>query len=77
MSIDASKDAQVKKFVKKVLKKLKTIDVLINNCGIQLNKKFENLTFKELKKVVDINLFSYIYFSKIKRSHNFQYFVSL
>ena len=65
MSIDASKDAQVKKFVKKVLKKLKTIDVLINNCGIQLNKKFENLTFKELKKVVDINLFSYIYFSKI------------
>ena len=41
MAFDASKKDHVKKFIKKTLKKLKSIDVLINNCGIQLNKKFE------------------------------------
>jgi NAD(P)-dependent dehydrogenase (short-subunit alcohol dehydrogenase family) len=69
MAIDASKDSQVKNFVIDVLKKFKSIDVLINNCGIQLNKKFEKLSFKELQKVIDINLFSYIYFSKIVGQH--------
>ena len=69
MEIDASKNIQIKKFVKNVLKKFKTIDVLINNCGIQLNKKIEKLSFKEIKKVIDINLFSYIYFSKIVGQH--------
>ena len=65
MAIDASKDTQVKKFIKNVLKEFESIDVLINNCGIQLNKKFEYTSFKELHKVININLFSYIYFSKI------------
>tara|TARA_Y100000590_G_scaffold384689_1_gene456231 strand:- start:95 stop:859 length:765 start_codon:yes stop_codon:yes gene_type:complete len=65
MAIDASKNNQVKKFVSKVLKKFKFANVLINNCGIQLNKKFEKLSFEELQKVIEINLFSYIYFSKI------------
>jgi len=65
MAIDASKNNQVKKFVSNVLKEFKFINVLINNCGIQLNKKFEKLSFKELQKVIEINLFSYIYFSKI------------
>ena len=65
MPLDASKKENVKRFVNKVLKKFKTIDVLINNCGIQLNKKFEKLSFEELHKVIQINLFSYIYFSKL------------
>jgi len=64
MSIDASKLKDVKKFVKKVLMKFKKINVLINNCGIQLNKKFEKLSIDEIQKVIQVNLFSYIYFSK-------------
>ncbi len=65
MSLDASKKENVKKFVKKVLNKFSKIDVLINNCGVQLNKKFEKMSLEELHKVIQINLFSYIYFSKI------------
>lgn len=64
MSLDASKYQDVKKFINKVIKKFKKINVLVNNCGIQLNKKFENLSILEIQKVIDVNLYSYIYFSK-------------
>ena len=65
MALDASKKDHVEKFVKKTLIELKSIDVLINNCGIQLNKKFEKISIEEINKVIQINLFSYIYFSKL------------
>ena len=69
MSIDASKIQEVKKFVSYVVKKYKKINVLINNCGIQLNKKFEKLSIEEIHTVIKVNLFSYIYFSKEVGSH--------
>ena len=69
MSLDASKKKNVEEFAKKVLNKFRTVDVLVNNCGVQLNKKFEKMSFKELHKVIQINLFSYIYFSKIVGNH--------
>lgn len=65
MTMDASKIENVKQFVNQVIKKYKYVNVLINNCGIQLNKKFEKLSFDELQSVIQINLFSYIYFSKL------------
>ena len=65
MALDASKIDDVKKFIKKILINLKSIDILINNCGIQLNKKFEKISIEEINKVIQINLFSYIYFSKL------------
>lgn len=64
MSIDASKEKEVKKFVIKVVERFKRVDVLINNCGVQLNKKFEKLSINEIHKVININLFSYIYFTQ-------------
>src|SRR6056300_499796 len=37
--VDASKVSDVEKFTSFVINEFKNIDVLINNCGIQLNKK--------------------------------------
>ena len=47
-----------------VFKKFKKIDLLVNNAGIQLNKKIELLRSKDYKKVIDTNLSSYFFFTK-------------
>lgn len=61
--IDVSKVNQINLFVKLVYKKFQRIDVLINNAGIQLNKNFELIKFKDYEKVIGNNLLSYYFFS--------------
>ena len=58
-----------------VYKKFHRIDILINNAGIQLNKKLELIEVKNYKKIIDNNLSSYFFFTNfvgkymIKKKH--------
>ena len=56
---------KVDKFFKKNFKKYKKIDVLINNAGIYGPKgSFENISWSELKRTLNINLLGSLYFIK-------------
>ena len=60
--LDISKKNQVDKFFKKIFKKFKKIDILINNAGIYGPKgKSEKLSWAEWKKTIEINLLGSIY----------------
>ena len=60
--LDISKQNQVDKFYKKIFKKNKKIDVLINNAGIYGPKgSSETLNWNEWKNTLDINLLGSIY----------------
>ena len=60
--LDVSKKNQVDKFYKKIFKKNKKIDILINNAGIYGPKgSSETLNWNEWKNTLDINLLGSIY----------------
>ena len=60
--LDISKQNQVDKFYKKIFKKNKKIDILINNAGIYGPKgSSETLNWNEWKNTLDINLLGSIY----------------
>ena len=62
---DVSKSNEIDIFFKKIEKKFKNIDVLINNAGVYGPKgKMEDTSWKDFKKTLDINLFGSIYFTK-------------
>ena len=73
--VDVSKINQINSFVNLVYKKFHRIDILINNAGIQLNKKLELIEVKNHKKIIDNNLSSYFFFTNfvgkymIKKKH--------
>lgn len=53
---DASDAQAVKAAVEKTVQSLGKLDVLVNNAGIGIPKKFEETTLEELDRVIDINL---------------------
>lgn len=60
--LDISKKNQVDKFYKKIFKKNKKIDILINNAGIYGPKgSSETLNWNEWKNTININLLGSIY----------------
>lgn len=52
---DVTKEIEVEKAVKNVIKKYGKIDVLINNAGIWLEGKLEENDFDKIKKVFEVN----------------------
>ncbi|MGB1296206.1 MAG: oxidoreductase [Flavobacteriales bacterium] len=57
LKMDVTKKGQVKRGVKKIIKKHGKIDVLINNAGYGLYGAVEEITLKDAKKQFDVNLF--------------------
>ncbi len=53
---DVSQEDQVIAMYKKMFQEFGTIDILINNAGIQRDAPFEDLTLKDWQKVIDVNL---------------------
>ena len=55
---DVSKREEVKQLVEYTLNKYKTIDVLINNAGIDSQKLFQDITDENWQNVINTNLYS-------------------
>ena len=53
---DVSDEDQVTAMFARMLKEFGTIDVLVNNAGLQQDASFENLTLKQWNKVLGVNL---------------------
>jgi Tropinone reductase 1 len=58
ISADLSKESGIKKLVKAVSKKWTSIDVLVNNVGVNIRKKTIDYTSVELNSIVKTNLIS-------------------
>jgi NAD(P)-dependent dehydrogenase (short-subunit alcohol dehydrogenase family) len=58
LSIDLSKDSELKKVTNFVASNWKSVDVLIHNAGKLINKPFEELTSTDYLSVFQINVFS-------------------
>lgn len=54
--VDASKEESVKNMVKKVVKRLGTIDILVCSAGILQRKNVEEITLEDWNKMISINL---------------------
>ena len=62
---DVSKVKEIDNLFNKITKKVKKIDILINNAGIYGPKgKFEDLPWKDIEETFNINLFGSIYLIK-------------
>ena len=59
---DITKKEEVEKIFYEVEKKYRKIDILINNAGIGLKKKIDEIEYEEWKKVIDLNLNSVFLF---------------
>jgi glucose 1-dehydrogenase len=53
---DVSDEAQVQAMFKQAIDAFGTIDVLVNNAGLQQDAAFENLTLAQWNKVIGVNL---------------------
>ncbi len=53
---DVSDPDQVEAMVEEVHSELGAIDVLVNNAGITIDRKFENMTYEDWKRVMQVNL---------------------
>lgn len=63
-SVDISDSKQVTKFAADVRKKFGAIDMLINNAGVTLFGKFEELSIKDMEWIMNINYWGAIYMTK-------------
>lgn len=53
---DVSNEAQVKEMFQKMYKEFGTIDILINNAGLQQDAPIEEMTLEQWNRVISINL---------------------
>jgi glucose 1-dehydrogenase len=53
---DVSDEEQVQNMFRHMFGEFGTIDILVNNAGLQRDAPFEELTLKDWKKVIDVNL---------------------
>ena len=58
ISIDLSKENELKKVTNFVSNNWETVDILINNAGSLINKPFEKLTSQDFLNVYKVNVFS-------------------
>jgi NAD(P)-dependent dehydrogenase (short-subunit alcohol dehydrogenase family) len=59
--IDVSKESDVKELINNTVEKFGKIDFMFNNAGIAIGGDTRDLTLKQWKKVLDVNLNSVIY----------------
>lgn len=53
---DVSKEEQVQAMFRRMFEEFGTIDILINNAGIQIDSAFEEMTLEQWNRVLEVNL---------------------
>lgn len=53
---DISKEDEVKNMIDEVIRRFKSIDVLVNNAGIAIDKLVDDKTKEDFRKILDVNL---------------------
>lgn len=61
---DLSKESEIQKFVNDIYSKTKVLDVLINNVGIMILKRFEKMADEEINLLLNVNLRSHLLLTK-------------
>ena len=56
--VDITEESGREKTIEIINKNVVSLDVLINNAGLLINKPFEQITYNELKAVYDVNVFA-------------------
>jgi len=57
-------EEEIKNLIKEISSITDGIDVLINNVGVMIMKKFESMTFQDIHKLIDLDLTSHILLTK-------------
>jgi 3-oxoacyl-[acyl-carrier protein] reductase len=57
-AVDLSYETAIKDFIKTISKSFSKVDALINNAGSLINKPFLETSYKEFKKVYQVNIFA-------------------
>lgn len=74
LQADVSKEADNASMVQETLKAFGSIDVLINNAGISMRARFEEVDLEVIRRLMEINFFGVVYATKhclpeIRRAH--------
>jgi 3-oxoacyl-[acyl-carrier protein] reductase len=56
IQVDVSDPDQVEEMIKKILNEFGRIDILINNAGVVMDKKLENMNIVQWNRVISVNL---------------------
>jgi len=56
IQVDVSKERAVNFLIKKSLEKFNKVDILINNAGIMLRTRLQNISLEEWEKIMKVNL---------------------
>jgi all-trans-retinol dehydrogenase (NAD+) len=62
---DISNRGAVEKTVSQIIKDFSNIDVLVNNAGVVVGKKFLDLTLDEMQWTMNINFWGHVYFTRL------------
>lgn len=67
--VDVSNREQMYRFADQVIKDFRKVDIVINNAGVQLKERLEDVTYEDLDRVLGVNLYGVIYGSKAFLPH--------
>lgn len=56
VGVDVSKEAEVQQMFRQIFDAFGTIDILVNNSGIQQDAAFHEMTLEQWQRVIDVNL---------------------
>jgi 3-oxoacyl-[acyl-carrier protein] reductase len=66
---DLSSEQEITRVVQDIARDAQTVEVLVNNVGVMMAKKFEVMSFQDINRLVDVNLKSHLYMTQLLLPH--------